>query len=256
VGYGAASAGGIEKVNNQETVIYALSYAGGSSMSYVGWDFPEGYRFCPLDYRGHGLRQNESPDHTVFEMAADMAEQIDCHLSEHGNPDFAVFGHSMGGMTAWYTFRLLKEKYLRRPKCLFISGVADPKVFPARCGELGSEEKVWEYLESTGRIPERVLHSQVFRRYFLPVILHDFRLMGKFRCMEKEEPVEEPICAFAGRQDELFSPEEVGQWELYTLNQFTMEVLEGSHFFLNEEENRKRMILRMRDMLREIDAEK
>ena len=52
--------------------------------------------------------------------------------------------------------------------------------------------------------------------------------------MARSGPLEEPLLAFAGRDDPLVSPAEVSEWQAWTTAGYDFHPLPGGHFHLLE----------------------
>ena len=123
--------------------IFVLSYAGGSSLSYLSWNshFKKNIMIS-LDYKGHGLRYNEKLDSNILDMANDIAEQI---FDISSKDKFVIFGHSMGGIVGWYTVHILNHRFGILPELLCISACKAPDFFKIKKHIITSENLLSNY---------------------------------------------------------------------------------------------------------------
>ena len=225
----------------ERKLLFAFPYAGGTSMSFMAWEWPEDTEFRPLEYPGHGLRHREELPDTIQEMGADAAAHILQH-TDGGRRPFSVFAHSMGAIIAWYAVRELQKQDIL-PEAMFISCMRVPAHFTINNGLwLDTEEKVMEYLRDEARISERVMQSKSFKTRFFPPILHDFFLFGTYEYTDDGTPVPVPIHTYAASQDNLCDPEAVRDWKSLTTAQFSYRLFDGSHFYFEEKELREALI--------------
>ena len=221
-------------------VLFAFPYAGGTALSYMNWVLPEEIRFVPFDYRGHGLRSKLEFAESIQEIAEDAAELIVSKLEE--GQDFSIFAHSMGGIIAWYTIRILQEKYGLRPNAYFPSCSAVPSDFPPDTHTFGSDEVVMEYLKNSMRMPEKTIKNPRFQKLFLPAILHDFKMIREYRNTDSGEKGSFPIYAFASEEDDLVTPSMAEKWEKMTEGEFSLMKMSGGHFYFEDPERRKELL--------------
>lgn len=217
--------------------IYLLSYAGGSSISYMSWrSYFKNHTLELLDYKGHGLREKETADSRLEDIAADIAEQI---ASTFNNEEFVVFGHSMGGMIAWLTTKVLTARYKIQPETLVVSACPAPVDFSIILPI--QESEILEILRNYNHVSLQTLQSNYFRERVFPVIKHDFALVSQYRFDGNYECLSLPAYVCYGMQDELAPIETMRRWEEFTTKECQFLAFEGKHFYFNEPENRKKL---------------
>lgn len=106
---------------SKKLVLYTIPFAGGSSLSYLGWNkyLNSDIELVNLDYSGHGKRIGEVLISNFDDVVWDILTQIKDSLN---NRKFLIYGHSMGGMVAYYISRILQEKFQTIPE-LCLSGL-------------------------------------------------------------------------------------------------------------------------------------
>ena len=82
-------------------------------------------------------------------------------------------------------------------------------------------------------IPESVLQNQDLIQEMLPALRADI-LLGKRYTYEEEEALSCPITAFAGKEDSVFSEEQIQQWKIHTTGDFKLLSVNGGHLFCRD----------------------
>ena len=228
-------------MNTNQKILFALPYAGGTSMSFMSWDWPEEIEFRALEYPGHGLRHKEPLPDTIQEMGADAAAHM-LKYTDNGRKPFSIFAHSMGAIVGWYAIRQLQKQGIR-PEAYFVSCMRVPEHFTIHDGIwLDTEEKVMEYLRDEARISDRVMNSKSFKTRFFPPIKHDFFMFGTYEYTDDGSPVSFPIHTYSASQDNLCDPQMVKDWQTLTTGAFTNRMFEGSHFYFEDKVLREELI--------------
>lgn len=188
------------------------------------------------DYKGHGLRENEKPDNDIQSMAADIAEQI---ANSIDNEKFIVFGHSMGGIIAWYTSWLLYSEYKMQPEALCLSACPPPDDFSIVLPQ--NDYEILESLKVGSHANFKMLKSKYFKEHMLPIIRHDYQKILQYKFEGEIKRLSIPFYVFCGRKDELVSPDKVSQWRRFTSKDCYLRIFEGQHFYFDELNQRKRL---------------
>ena len=154
-------------------------------------------------------------------------------LATETEKPFALFGHSMGALIAFELARELRKEHGIQPVHLFISakfsprqGSEDPAV-----GQL-SDAALIEVLERYESTPRDLLNDAELMRLMLPVIRADMALCNSY-VYEPGPPLECPITVFGGLEDHVSSRACLESWQGYTKGPFTLRMLPGGHFFIN-----------------------
>jgi len=71
----------------------------------------------------------------------------------------------------------------------------------------------------------------------MPVLRADFALIQTY-AYKPAAPLSCPITAFGGLQDESVSERQLHAWQAQTSAQFSMEMIEGDHFFIHASQKR------------------
>jgi medium-chain acyl-[acyl-carrier-protein] hydrolase len=84
--------------------------------------------------------------------------------------------------------------------------------------------------------PKAVLDNPELIEVFLPLLRSDMRLYETY-VYHHETPLDCPISAFGGLEDEEVSREELAAWSDQTRSRFNIQMFPGDHFFLNGKES-------------------
>lgn len=209
--------------------LFCLPYAGGSAQIYYDWPKAlPGVEVCPVQLPGRGRRLREAPFTQLLPLVDAIAAAIDPWLDK----PYAFFGHSMGALLSLELARALRRRG-SRPLHLFASGHRAPQL-PDRGRILHKlpEAEFMEELRVLKGTPEEVLNNAELMRLLLPSLRADFALCETYRHVQ-EEPLDCPITAFCGLQDEHFTRSEVEAWSVHTRGGFSLHALPGDHFFLH-----------------------
>lgn len=90
--------------------------------------------------------------------------------------------------------------------------------------------------------PEAVLNDPSLMQMLLPVVRADFLVTGSYR-YQAHGPLEAALHLFGGREDSLRSAELLG-WLHEAGGDFTLDLLDGQHFFIREQQGQLLRLLR------------
>lgn len=212
--------------------LFCLPYAGGGASIYRGWKsaFPGDVGVYPIQLPG---RENRIAERPLCEMRA-LVDAISEGILPYLQCPFIFFGHSIGARIAFEVARNLQKKWNIRPRQLIVSGSRAPHVpEPKPLHHLSDDEFVKELRRFSGT-PESVLQNKELMEIFIPILRADFTVDETYVYAE-DAPLECPISAFGGTKDIEASREEIAEWAQHTNSDFTIEMIEGDHFFLQRE---------------------
>ncbi len=232
----------LEKIDNWITVpkanpkanlrLFCFPYAGGSSRIFRRWleKFGNNVELCLIELPGRGSRIKLAPLNRLEPIVEALAQQIQPYLDK----PFAFFGHSMGGLTSFELTRSLYKKYGISPVHLFISAYRPPQI-PDSKPQIHTlpESDFIAQLRHYNGTPNEVLENQELMELFLPILRADFAVLETY-AYHHAPPLECPISVFGGLQDNKVSIEELEAWREQTNNNFSLKMLPGDHFFIND----------------------
>lgn len=214
--------------------LFCFPYAGGSALIFRSWinALPESVEPCAIQLPGRGARLTEKLYTRLLPLAHAIAEG----LLPYCDKPFATFGHSMGAMLSFEVARYLRSHYGIEPAQLFVSGrraahvpYTDPPTHNLPASELIQE------LRRIKGTPQEVLDNDELMQLFLPVLRADFEICQTYE-YAPGEPLNCPITAFGGLEDDEETRERIESWREQTAGRFSLRMLPGDHFFLHSAE--------------------
>lgn len=213
--------------------LFCLPYSGASAMAYSRWrrSLPEWLQVRPLELPGRGMRMDEPLQSDIRRLASQLADEISAELDR----PYALFGHSLGGLLAFELAHALRERGLPEPLALFASATAGPaRRDVSEYAVAKTDVQLIARLRELNGTPEAVLANPELMQLMLPILRADFLLCGSFT-HDQRPPLPLPIHVFGGKQDSVRA-EQLLDWQLDTSRVFSLDLFEGHHFFLVEQE--------------------
>ena len=229
----------------QQTNIFCIPFAGGGASFYRAWRpfVPPSIALCPLQPPGREERFMETPLDSMASLVLAAADALAPHLST----PYALFGHSMGGLAGFEIVHLLKSRGAPLPVHLFVSGAPAPQLASliAPVYDL-PREQLLAAVQRYGGLPEEVLSSKELLDLLMPRLRADFAVTGTYEYAPRP-PLDLPITAFAGADDQIVTPSLVDAWREQTTSAFRLELYDGGHFFLTQ--HAREIVLKLADAL-------
>jgi medium-chain acyl-[acyl-carrier-protein] hydrolase len=149
------------------------------------------------------------------------------------NKPFAFFGHSMGALVSYEFARRLQREERVGPVQLIVSGCMGPhlKSTDEPTYNLPEPEFIAELRRLQGT-PAEVLDNSELMQLMMPIIRADFKASQTYEYVAGP-PLQCPISAFGGLDDEMVTREKVEGWSRHTQSACRVRMLPGDHFFPN-----------------------
>ena len=234
--------------------LFCLPYSGASAMVYARWrrSLPEWIEVVPLELPGRGRRFNEPLQTDLL----GLADQLAGELEERLDLPYALFGHSLGGLLVFELAHAFRQRGLPAPRALFVSAAPAPSRRENHL-ELAVEQsdaQLLQRLRRLGGTPEAVFADEEMLRLTLPVLRADFLMCGRYRYYRRAL-LACPVHVFGGKADRV-SVDALAAWQDETAEGFSLEMLEGDHFFINACEARllELMLGKLRQRGRDLQA--
>lgn len=211
--------------------LFCFSYAGGGASVFRLWHaaLSPDIEVCAVQLPGREHRFSEPLITRTSELVPAVGEAIAPLLDR----PFVLFGHSLGGLTAFCLARWLRQRKGPEPRRLVVSARAAPHLPLLRPPVHAlPEARFIEELRFYDATPTAVLADAELRALFLPVLRADFALFETYT-HEAEPPLDCPIVALSGSTDHTVSEERIAAWQEHTTGAFTLHRIPGGHFFLN-----------------------
>lgn len=217
--------------------LFLLPYAGGSALYYSHWaKFLDEYvTLIPVDLPGRGLRFKE-PLCENFQNAIERVldnikyEILNCKR-------YGFFGYCVGTTIAYELFRYISNNHLKKPDFCILCANATPDVHRKRklIKDTSEEELIDEWVRSS-RISKEMMDTKDYLKNMYKVWKSDCIMMDgynfngsicKFNC---------DVFLVNGKNDEIFTLEELELWRNYTSGRCDSFWVNGSHDFLKTNE--------------------
>jgi len=158
-------------------------------------------------------------------------------LKQHMDQPFAFFGHSMGALLGFELARHLRRECGLSPSHLFVSGRRAPQLERARppIYDLPQKELLRE-LKCLNGTPREALEHPELMELMLPLLRADFAVCDTYEY--REGPLLDcSITALGGLLDADVTPQSLDGWREQTTASFSLHMLPGDHFFLQQDES-------------------
>lgn len=209
--------------------LFCFPFAGGSHASFRLWPdmLPPDVEVCPVHLPGRGDRLQESP----FTRLAPLVEMLADALLPHLNKPFAFFGHSMGALMSFELVRQLRRRSASLPLYMFVSACPAPQVYTTEVPTYNLPDSAFiEELRRLNGTPQQVIEHPEILELMLPTLRADFAVCETYT-YSIEPPLDCPIAAFGGLNDQEVSREELEAWRRQTTALFTLRMFPGDHFY-------------------------
>ena len=221
-------------VPNNKLRLFCLPYAGGGAITYRNWQkaVREGIEVCPVRLPGREMRIKDKP----IEERGTMVRSILGALTPVLAQPYVLFGHSMGGLLAYLVACEIRDRRLPLPKHLFVSARCAPQIVRSVLSKPVSSLSDAEFLQEVAATVNSSLMDFLAEpellALVLPALRGDFQLLEGYSYVPRE-PLPFPITALGGNSDPSVSEADLKPWAECTTAAFSLEMLEGDHFFVN-----------------------
>lgn len=215
--------------------LFCFPYAGGGPSVFRNWPrlVPPTTDVYAIHLPGRESRMTEAP----FTTLAPLVEELAPVLAERVTGARSVFfGHSLGALVAFYVCRELRRNGNPLPDRLIVSGLGAPHLPPRHppIHDLPDPEFIDELRRLDGT-PDEALGNAELMELFVPMLRADCAVSETYDYKE-EPPLDCPIVAFGGREDEDVPVEDVREWRVHSSAPFMYRIFPGGHFFLHAHE--------------------
>lgn len=216
--------------------LFCLPFAGGGASAYRQWadKVPPWIEVCPIQLPGREDRYREAAYTSVPGLSGALARELEPYL----DIPYAIFGHSMGALVAFELTRALRRASAPSPRALFLAAYPAPHANQLRppIHHLPDEEFIEEMRRMQGT-PEAVLQSADLMAFMLPILRADFEACDTYASADAP-PLTCPIFMYGGADDRDVDPAALGEWRHTTTGPFALEILPGTHFFVQSARDR------------------
>ncbi|MDY7076349.1 MAG: thioesterase II family protein [Chloroflexota bacterium] len=215
--------------------LFCFPYSGAGASIFYAWSdaLPAMIEVYPVQLPGRETRLAEPPFTRLAPLVQAVAQALLPYLV--GDKPFAFFGHSLGALVSFELARHLRQRHGPSPVHLFVSGHNAPQI-PDREPPIHAlpETEFVEKLRRLNGMNKETLENVELMELLLPILRADFAVCETY-VYEADEPLDCPISAFGGLQDEYVSRENLAAWHEQTSASFSLRMFPGDHFYLNTE---------------------
>ncbi|GLW14747.1 hypothetical protein Stsp01_14900 [Streptomyces sp. NBRC 13847] len=214
-----------------ERSLLCLPYAGGGPQTYRGWGELLGpsVEVLAMTPPGRGRRFSEEPCRDLPSLLTSLADAV----PRTPQRPYVLFGHSLGATVAYELCREIRRRGLPMPQGLVVSARQAPGL-PWRFRHVSGlpDDEFTEALRELGGTPEAVLAQPDLMSLLLPALRADFAIVESYRHRD-EPPLDVPILALAGTEDDRATAEQMAGWAGRTTASFALHEVQGGHFFVD-----------------------
>ena len=208
--------------------LVCLPHAGGASGAFRHWQRDTGgLDIIGVELPGRAARFAEAPVARMDPLARDIAAQLSAL-----DRDYALFGHSLGGLLAFEVARRIRDAAGRPPLALFVAGCLAPDApAPPPVHDL-PRDRLLAWLEDMGGLDPEIASLPDLIEILLPALRADLAVYDTYR-HRPAPPLEWPIHVLAGLSDPAVGHADLEAWQAHTTGAFTIHALPGDHFFIH-----------------------
>lgn len=208
--------------------LLCLSHAGGPAAAFrpLRGLLPGWLEVRAFEAPGKGARGDQPPAASFAALADEIAAAA---LALRDRP-LALLGHSLGGLLAHAVAQRL-TRAAAPPDLLVIAGVGDPGALPP-VPDAVNDEALLAFADELGGLPAALRADRDLWSAALAGLRGDLELLRSYRCDDLALTC--PTLVIGGVLDRLASPERLEPWERRFLGPFSLSLIDGEHFFIQD----------------------
>lgn len=213
----------------RQMILICLPFAGGHKYSYRNIENNcSELKLITLEYPGRGSRSSENLILNIEDLVEDLYTQL---LSLNIRQDYALYGHSMGGLLGYLLLRLMKNNNFIPPVHFFISGTSGPSASRRReKRHLLDNVSFSQEIQKIGQLPDEILSNSELWDFIEPILRADFKICENY-VHEVSPKLRIPMTVITGDEEDL-TTEEILLWQEETTCKVDFIQLGGGHFFI------------------------
>jgi medium-chain acyl-[acyl-carrier-protein] hydrolase len=217
--------------------LICLPYAGAGPSAFQTWPalLPSWLGVWAAQMPGREARGREAPADDLRMVIDGVTAEIRTGLEPADGLPYALYGHSMGAVTAFELAHALPASGCPPPALLFVSGRRAPQIPDAlpSIHRLPSPEFLRE-IRTLGGIPDEILAEPGLADLVVPNVAADFALIEGYS-YEPRPKLSCGISVFGGDRDPTTARQQLEDWQVHAGGPFSLRVLPGDHFFINSQ---------------------
>lgn len=219
-----------ERAGRPAVRLYLLHHAGGSRAAFRGWPalFPEDWEVARVEAPGRG-----SGDQRL--RLGDFVELVLAQVPGDGVP-WAVFGHSMGGLSGFALAVAAQAAGRELPVWLGISAHPGPRIaslLDLQLHRLPAEALRAAVISMGGAGVAALGDDRVWSRVE-PMVRADLNMAETWRPAAGPLVIRVPITVYCGQDDPVAAPATAAAWASHTERFRGVRVFPGGHFYFQQ----------------------
>lgn len=215
--------------------LFCLPYAGAISEMAFSKFLPQNsseIEFCPLELPGRGKKCDQKLEKSIDGMIDRLLnDELLPKISD--NKQYALWGHSMGGILARELIqRLDSMSSVNLPCSVIVTGTSSPmshvdqeQIYKLPIDEF--EKKIISYGYSNSSM---IFSNRELKNYFMPILLADFEALNTYEYKTGSKPNVD-LFIMSGNDDVCTSQENLSGWKEESSSKCEFYSMEGGHFF-------------------------
>ncbi len=212
--------------------LFCLPYSGASAQFYLQWTqfLEKNIELIPVELPGRGKRKKEALL-TNFQL---LVEDVFNNIQDNLENDYALLGHSMGSLIVFELTQRIISNNKRKPLHLFLSGCCPPHILANTWEKIGSvsDNELAKQIYKLGGIPKEVYEHERLLKKIINVIRHDYLCIGSYNYRQTYKTLNCDLTVLGGTKDSEACYKNLLQWKKYTKGKFSINILNGNHFFI------------------------
>lgn len=212
--------------------VFCIPYAGGSSMVYSKWEkyLSDSIEIIPIELAGRGRRFKDEFNTCLDEIVADIYNNIKDDIA---TTEYALFGHSMGGLLVYEVCRMIISLKQRQPIHIFISASKPPHARREdKAIKYMSDKEIIEELFELDSSNRRLYEDKQRWAKFIPVWKSDCNIVDQYEFQYPIFDLKINMSILGGKSDPFIHFSDLEEWERYTSCKCNIQEFDGGHFFV------------------------
>ncbi len=212
--------------------LFCFHCAGASASEFRNWPthLPGEIEVVAVQLPGREWRVSEE----FISSMDDLIEGVVAAMTGLLDKPYIIFGHSFGAIGGFEVIRELRRRRLKQPVLFIPAGRQGAHLKEKKpIASLPREEFIEELQKDYGDHIGHILESAELKEVFIPQIHADFVLSETYRYCD-EPPLDCPIVAFAGIEENELETAELNAWSAHTSQSFKSRRFPGDHFFVQK----------------------
>lgn len=221
--------------------VFCFPYAGGSAAIYREWHagLPNSAELLAVELPGRGAHFNVPPIPSLTRLVARLADTVAPLM----DAPTVFFGHSNGALMSYALALELLRRGLPAPQRIVLSAKRPPHLDGGDpVHDLPTPQFV-EKLRTLNGTPPEILSNPELLDLFLPALRADFAISETYR-HEACAPLPCRAVLMGSEDDADVSLSQLREWDRYFVDEPSLHVIEGDHFFVHSARDAILRILR------------